>query len=405
VPALVAAVIAASCTLDINAPIEPPPDTWNPALNTHPDGAAFQKLLDRYVGQGLPGVVLFVRTPHGLWNGAAGYAKIETAAPMSPTHRHFAASITKMYTATAVMLLAEDGVIDLDAKISRYLPVSIYGSVPNAAGSTVRHLLGHTSGIPDFGVFAYDLDTLNDPLGSYPPERLLSYVEGQSVIFAPGEGYFYSNTNYLLLALLVDHVTGASHADVISERILQPLALDATYYKNEPGYPTPGGLVNSYEDLMGDGRLVNVSDMTTHFNGMVIGHSGLIASSADFAAFIEALLGGSIVGQESLAEMLETTHFDRYGLGLSFIETQYGRGVGHSGGDFGIRGEVRHFPDLDATIVLLVNGGDGGVTGKLFSRLWDDAKRAALGDIAGASDPAADGSAPQVPLPLPNSAH
>jgi D-alanyl-D-alanine carboxypeptidase len=394
VAAVFAAVLAASCTLEITAPVEPPPDKWDPALNTHPDGPFFQELLGRYVRQGLPGVVLFVRTPQGLWNGAAGCAKIETSSPMLPTHRHFAASATKMYTATAVMLLAEDGLIDLDARISRYLPETIYGRVPNGAQATVRQLLGHTSGIPDFGVLAYDLDTLNDPMGSFPPDRLLSYVEGESPIFAPGTGYFYSNTNYLLLALLMDHVTGTSHADVISERILRPLGLRATYYKNEPGYPTPAGLVNSYQDLAGDGRLVNVSDMTTHFNGMFVGNTGLIATSADFAAFIEALLGGRVIGPESLSQMEERTRCDCYGLGLHFLETPYGPGIGHSGGDLGIRTEVRHFPDVDATLVLLVNGGDSGITERLFKHLWDEVMQVALGVLVDASTPGTAGSTP-----------
>jgi D-alanyl-D-alanine carboxypeptidase len=391
VPALATAALVASCTLEISAPVEPPPDTWDPALNTHPDGPAFQGLLDRYVREGLPGVVLFVRTPQGQWNGAAGYAKIETAAPMLPTHRHFAASITKMYTAAGVLLLVEDGLINLDAGISQYLPATIYLRIPNGAGATVRQLLGHTSGIPDFGVLAYDLDTLNDPMGSFPPERLLSYIQDESPIFPPGTGYFYSNVNYLLLALIMDHVTGASHANVISERIIRPLGLGASYYKNEPGYPKPPGLVNSYQDLAGDGRLVNVSDVTTHFNGMFIGHTGLIASSSDFAAFIEALLDGRVVNQASLAEMQKRTECECYGLGLHFALTEYGLAVGHDGGDFGIRSEVRHFPDLDATLVLLVNGGDSGTTGRLFDRLWDEVMHVALADITAVSPPSAVG--------------
>ncbi len=244
----------------------------------------------------------------------------------------------------------------------------------------MRQLLGHTSGIPDLsGDLAYDLDFINDPKGSYPPERLLSYLHGKS---SPGTGYFiYSNANYLLLALIMDHVTGSNHANVISERILQFLELNATYYKNEPGYPKPPGIVNSYEDLAGDGRLMNVSDLVAHNEGVFFGNAGLIATSADFAAFIEALLDGRVIGQESLAQMQEWTEGFRYGLGLNYIETSYGPGVGHSGGDLGILSQVRHFPSLDATLVLLVNGGDSGVISKLFNRLWDDAMRIALGGL------------------------
>ncbi|HSG29035.1 MAG TPA: serine hydrolase domain-containing protein, partial [Candidatus Krumholzibacterium sp.] len=330
-------------------------------------------------------VVLYVRTPEGEWNGAAGYAKLETSVPMTPTHRHYAASVTKMYTAAAVMLLVEDGCIGLDERISTYLPRSVYGRVPNGDRATVRQLLGHTSGIPDFsGDLAYDLDTLNDPLREFSTDDLLSYLEGQSAFCSPGSCYFYSNSNYFLLALLVDHVValpeipGDSHADVISTRILQPLGLDATYYRNEEGYPSPPGLVNSYHDLFGDDRLVNVSDIAVHVNGTYFGNTGLIAAAADYAGFIEALLSGGIVGEELVAEMVTTTKSRYYGLGLSLAETSYGTGIGHDGGDLGVLSEVRYFPDSDATIVLLVNGGNDGITDRLFRLLRDEVRSAVL---------------------------
>jgi len=139
--------------------------------------------------------------------------------------------------------------------------------------------------------------------------------------------------------------------------------------------------VNSYQDLAGDGKLMNVSDMTVHYTDMFIGNTGLIASSADYAAFIEALLGGGLVGPESLAEMQEHTKCSCYGLGLSFVETPYGPAIGHNGSDFGILSEIRRFPDLDATLVLLVNGGDSGITETLFKQLWDEMLRAALSDL------------------------
>lgn len=380
VPALWGSVLCASCTLDIVVPAEAPPEAWDPALNDHPSGSAFQDLLDRYVRRGLPGVVLLVRTPRGLWNGAAGYARVERSDSMLPTHRHHAASVTKMYTATAVMLLAEDGRIDLDAPIRDYLPPAVYRPIPNGSDATVRQLLGHRSGIPDFsGDLAYDLDSLNDPMGWHGPGDLLPYLHGQAPIAAPGTAYFYSNANYVLLALIVDQVVDGSHADVISDRLLAPLGLSGTYYKNEPGYPSPPGLVNSYQDLAGDGRLVNVSDLAVHGAEVFAGNAGLIATSADFAAFIEALVGGRLVAPETLAEMQKWGPDSRYGLGLSCLETPWGVGVGHDGADVGVRSEVRFFPELDATFVLLANGGDGGVPDRLFRRLRDEALALALG--------------------------
>jgi CubicO group peptidase (beta-lactamase class C family) len=129
--------------------------------------------------------------------------------------------------------------------------------------------------------------------------------------------------------------------------------------------------VNSYEDLGGDGRLMNVSDLVIHANAAYQGNTGMIATSADFAAFIEALLQGNILQPASLDTMLSSTRCACYGLGLSFRETPYGTAVGHSGGDLGILSEVRYFPERDTTVVLLVNGGDSGVPQSLFRRLWD----------------------------------
>ena len=375
-------LLAASCTMDVPTSVESPSETWDTDLNTSPYGPELQNLLNKYVHDGLPGVVLFVRTPQGQWNGAAGYAKIETAQPMLPTHLHHAASVTKMYTAIAVLLMVEDGLIDLNARISQYLPESIYGSIPNGDQATIRQLLGHTSGIPDFSSnLAYDLDFFNDPKGEYTTEKLLSYLHGQSPLSPPGTSYFYSNANYLILALIVDNVTQAGHAGVISERILRPLGLSSTYYKNEPGYPNPPGLVNSYEDIAGDGRIMNVSDLAIHNAEVFMGNAGLIATSADFAAFIEGLLDGQLIGQELLSEMQMWRERARYGLGLNFIQTPYGPGVGHDGADFGVLSRVRHFPDVDATIVLLVNAGNNGVIGDLFDRLWDEAMQTSLDSL------------------------
>jgi len=282
--------------------------------------------------------------------------------------------------AAAVMLLAEDGGIDLDSPISRYLPSTQVERIPNGTRATVRQLLGHRSGIPDFsGDYRYDLDFLNDPFGSYPPDRLLSYLERQSPWMQPGEGYFYSNANYYILALIVDGIAGGGHAAVLSDRILEPLGLRATYYKNEPSYPTPPGLVASYRDLAGDGGLVNVTDMMVHGAEVFMGNAGLIATSSDFADFIEGLLDGALLSPESISEMESWVQPSRYGLGLNFLETPYGPGIGHGGGDTGALAQVRHFPDADATLVLLSNGGDSGVTDRLFGLLWHEAMEAALG--------------------------
>lgn len=112
-----------------------------------------------------------------------------------------------------------------------------------------------------------------------------------------------------------------------------------------------------------------------------MGNAGLIASSADFAAFIEGLLDGRLIGQELLSEMQVWGEHSHYGLGLNFVQTPYGPAIGHSGGDFGVLSQVRHFPDVDATLVLLVNSGNNGAIGGLFDRLWDEAMQTSLNGL------------------------
>jgi len=370
---MVAALTPGACTMSMALPVGVPPGEWSPETNTHPEGETFQRLLDRYATEGLPGVVLLVSSPEGQWLGASGYAEIETREPMLPTHLHHGASITKMYLAAAVLIAVEDGSVELDSPVRAYLPEAVWRPIPNGGTATVRQLLGHTSGIPDFsGDLRYDLDTFNDPLASFPTERMVSYLQGQSAIFPPGEGYFYSNANYLLLALILDQVSGASHADLISDRILRPLGLLATYYKNEPGYPAPSGLVNSYQDLAGDGHLVNGTDLAIHGSDSAVGYAGVMANASDFAHFLEALLEGRVVDRELLEEMQERPVAHGYGLGLSFLDTPFGVAMGHSGGSFGVQSQVRRFPDRSTTVVLLSNGGDGGAPARLFNRLWDE---------------------------------
>jgi D-alanyl-D-alanine carboxypeptidase len=375
-------LLISSCTLNISTHYEPPPETWDPALNTHPDGAAFQKLLKQYVNKGLPGVVLFVRTPDGQWNGAAGYAKIETGDKMYPMCRFFAQSITKMYIATSILILKDNGLIDLDTSIDKYLSKKIYKYIQNNSKISVRHLLNHNSGISDFSAsLSYEFDTLNNPMVKLSPERLLSYIEEQFPIFSPGKGYFYSNANYLLLALILNEVNSFSHSKMISNRILRPYGLSTTYYHNEKVHPEPPGLVNSYQDLTGDGRIQNVSDITIHNADNAKGYAGLIATSVDFADFIDALFSAQIITSASLDEMQKKSECDCYGLGLSLNKTKYGPSIGHGGEDIGSRSEVRRFVDLDATIVLLINAGESGNIGKLYNKLWEKVVQTALEDL------------------------
>jgi len=370
--AICVAFIYFACKLDINQPIEAPNGFWDESLNTHPRGVAFQKLLNDYVRRGLPGVVMFVKSPEGIWNGAAGYAKLETKTRMTPMNLHYSDSMAKTYTATAIMMLVEEGKIELDAKINQYLPRNICDQIGNGNEATVRHLLNHSSGIKNFtNDIIFKLDVFNDPFRPFPPEKLLEYTYGEAPYFPAGRGYEYSNTNFLLLAMIMDQVLDESHAKLISDRIIRHLGLENTYYKNEPAYPKPPGLVNTYTDFVGNGHLENWSEEENALcEGMEVGYSGFIASSFDYARFLEALLSGELVSEASLNDMTTGIDDRPYGLGLQFRHTRSGKAIGHMGDFVGSQALMFYYLAQDTYLVILMNVGPLGKVGELFDELW-----------------------------------
>ena len=333
----------------------------------HPKAAAYQVLLNKYVAQGLPGVVLLVRSPkEGLWMGAAGKANLETGEPMSPCTLNYPQSIAKTFTATAMMMLVEEGKVNLDAKISDYLPQATIAGIANADKATVRQMLNMTSGIVSYEQDEDWIASRRANLsGTFTPEVMLSYIRGDAADFEPGTSWRYSTTNYLLAALIIDQVTGRSHADMFTNRIFKPLQLTDIYYKNEPGYPRPKGLVTGNYYLDGKGTyssLGNLSGWQTASVSSFIGDDGLISSAYDLAQFVEALSKGRLVNAQSLAAMITWVDTGgpgvQYGLGLYKLALPSG-GVafGHSGDGLGAAAQMYYIPEQEATYVAFTNAG------------------------------------------------
>jgi D-alanyl-D-alanine carboxypeptidase len=329
----------------------------------NPKKAIYQAVLDKYVSKGLPGVAVLIRTPgEGLWIGVSGYARIEDKTPVEKNSVYYSASIGKTYCAVAVMKLAEENRLDLDDQINEYLPEDICNNIPNGNSATIRQLLGHTSGIPNFDAgTSFIADVLTDPY-SIQTEDLIRYEYGKSPLFKPGEGYQYSSTGFELLALIIDNVTGENHSKYYTSHIFQPLGLTDTFYKNEAGFPKPDGLVNCYFDRLGDGRIENVSGVNNYLTQVFTGSDGIMASVYDYYVFLEALVKGNIVTEGSFQQMTDwhDTHSyttDQYGLGLMKRDTPYGYKIGHDGDAMGAGADMFYFPEKDVTIITATNLG------------------------------------------------
>jgi len=335
---------------------------FNDSSSLHPMNAVFTELVKKYNAEGYPGFVLCeYDSINGLWIGAAGKSCIETNTPMTITTLHHSASVSKMYIATTILKLYEQGKLRLDDHVKDYLPADV-SEIANLGKATIKNLLNHTSGIFDFDndpkIYA---DQINDPfcVKSWR-DHLNRYVKGKNAVFPVGAGVDYSNTNFTLLGLIIENVTKKPLGDVIDELIIKPCGLTETYYKSSPGYPAIPGIPNSYFEHY-DGTIQNCTDMQLHFSSVSMGHEGMIASPRNYVMFLHQLLGNKILKPETLALMKEFVDVPNstinFGLGLFSVDTPIGEVIGHSGGGFGTMTFLIQIPDKKRTIFFATNLG------------------------------------------------
>lgn len=378
-----------SCSKRIIAPLETCTSDFEYNEN-HPKAEALQALLNKYVAKGLPGLSMVIYTPDGgKWAGVAGVAKIETQEPMKSCHIFHSASVAKTYHAVAAMSLVAAGKLELDKTIDHYLPAWLCKDLANLKTATVRQLMNHSSGIPDFVETASHItDYFHNLQRNFTTEEYLGYACGRKADFVPGAKVSYSNTNTVLLAIIMDEIAG-NHADVISEQIIKKLGLKHTFYKNEPAYPSPAGAVNTYIDIKGDGLLVNSTNIERNFAQMNIGHDAMLASPHDYFLFIRALFEGKLVSEEALNQMLDYAAYEAAidlgeGLGLAISKTPL-RNItraGHDGNSLGAANIVQHYIEKDVSIVICSNfGGFLSSLGNIFYTTLIGNQRTLLGEV------------------------
>src|SRR3954447_11218649 len=192
-------------------------------------------------GMHAPGAILHADSPKlGAYTRAAGLACVSPPAPMRAADRFHAGSIVKMLVAARVLQLAERGHLPLDARLPAVLPARVTGRFPQAPDVTVRMLLGHRSGIPEWETPLIDIVIAHHPAKRWTIEEKLDLAAAQPPAFAPGTSYAYSNTEYNLLGLVIEHATGRSWRHEVTRRVIRPLDLGHTYLPT-PGHRSIGG--------------------------------------------------------------------------------------------------------------------------------------------------------------------
>lgn len=323
--------------------------------------AELEKALDELVQKGVPGVVLAVQSEEGYWATAKGYAKIEDKTSMQLCHLQYLQSISKTYMAIAILKLHEEGKIDLDEPITKYLPQRYRRCLNDAEKVTVRMLLNHTSGIPEYNFQpAYVSYLLQHPDHYFEPEDYLKYIEGKKLVFTPGSKHVYTNTNYVILSMIADAISG-DHAKFISEIIFKPLGLTNTFYRNDPGYLKYPEIVNSYWDRYSDGILENASQLQRMNVSTLVGDDGIVTTPADAIKFLQGLAEGKLLTDSTMTQMKTWVNDDKgqplYGLGLVHRVNNGFENFGHSGGGIGAGCELYYFPEKHLYYFIALNLG------------------------------------------------
>ncbi|MEU7113098.1 serine hydrolase domain-containing protein [Streptomyces sp. NPDC046182] len=317
-----------------------------PAGRGHLDRAALRGSLDAFHKAGMYGAYSAVRDGSAQWRGATGFADVDSRRPTGPNFEHRVGSITKTFTAVAVLQQAGAGRIDLDAPVGRYLP----DIVPGERGGlvTVRMLLNHTSGIADYVLPAFP-GILENPgkaldenrLRRISPEELARLGLAAPPVAERGT-HSYSNTNYILAGLLLERVTGEKAEAYITRNVIRKAGLRHTYFPSSPSLRGPHSrMYESFFGLIDPPRDYSVTDMSW------AGTAGaLVSTTSDLNDFYRTLLSGRLLGAAELRAMKTTVPayetqpgeepLMRYGLGIYTLMMPSGGWYwGHDGAVFG----------------------------------------------------------------------
>ncbi|MEV0830514.1 serine hydrolase domain-containing protein [Nonomuraea rubra] len=378
------------------------------AQDSELDRQRLRQTLNAVHEAGMYGTYSHVADGRASWKGAAGFADVDTRRPVRPDMVHRVGSITKTFTAVAVLQQVGRGTIELDAPVARYLP----GLIPGERGQriTVRMLLNHTSHISDYDHLIFqtveDLDA--NRFRTWQPQELIDLAlaapaTGQPGV-APGE---YSNTNYVIAGLLLEKVTGVKAERHITDHVIRKAGLRHTSFPRTPHIPGPHS--RAYEGLSGlidPPRDYSVYDMSLAWTA-----GAVVATMEDLSRFYRQLLRGDLLDAGLLAEMLKTVPLregatvSEYGLGIYPLDLPCGRFWGHQGGVIGMTTMSFSSPDGDRRLSMgfnltgYVRFDENGnpVPHPIDAAVWDHVLVATCGPGAAA---ATDTAPPATPFPL-----
>jgi D-alanyl-D-alanine carboxypeptidase len=305
--------------------------SWGPArlsVASATGGAAVTGAVGAGRGGGEPPLIARVDDGDDVTRIGVGAARLDPYRAIRTSDQVRVGSITKTMVATVALQLVGEGRLHLSDTLGQWLP----GIVPDADAITIRMLLNNTSGIFDY---TDDPDfiprALADPHRYWSPQELIAIATSHPRVFAPGTGWSYSNTGYILIGLVLEKVTGAPIQTLLDRRVIKPLHLHSTYFATSSRFR--GSYAHGYlpPSLSGDGY-VDVSDWTTSWAWAA---GAVVSNAPDLARFYRALMSGRLLEPELLEQMTTTVDVVEgfgYGLGIYTMDTPCGTIWGHDGG-------------------------------------------------------------------------
>ncbi len=340
------------------------------------DPKIIDHVFDAWNGADSPGCALGVgRNGRVLYEHGYGMANLETSTPITPASIFHVASVSKQFTAMAIMLLDRDGKLSIDDDIRKHLPeIRDYGT-----RITIRHLLTHTSGLRDQwellalarGRFEENRITEADVMDIVPRQTALN--------FTPGAEYLYSNTGFTLLGVIVKRVSGKSLREFADERIFKPLGMKNTHFHDDYTMLVPGR-TSAYDRRDGAWH-VSIPNYDTY------GATSLFTTVGDLLKW-EANLDNPVVGDRALIARMQTPtpltggDTSNYGFGLAISKYRGARVVGHGGADAGYRADVERYPEHGLATVVLCNAASA-----VPAQLGRQVAEAYLGDALTSAQP------------------
>lgn len=364
-------LLAAGATSAQQSPAPPArnahqPPTLAPRSN-HPMADSIQGLLDRAVARGLPGVQVLLRNGQGTVHIHSGFAHAGSQLPYAAGTPSWLFSITKTYTAVLALQLWERGLLRLDAPIGAYLPAHYLQAVPGHDSITVALLLQHRSGLPNFTALpAFIERQFSTPLQQPSVTERLDLLSGIALRFRPGADFEYSNSNYLLLQVLLEQVSGQDYGTLLRDRILRPAGLTHTWYAPPEDTANVLGFPSAYFDRRGTGVLEDGTRWNAALGKGSGGYGGIAATPDDVLRFMEALRpGGGLLSEAALGLMQQwhggtrSTQPD-YGMGLEYFQYDRAGGPpqwGHEGDGIGCSTLAFYVPANGTYLYLNCNAG------------------------------------------------